>query len=580
MPASSSTPLPCDTLLAARQEAFERAWLAAATGGPPPCWADFLPPPGVPCSSAFLLLLLQTDIEYRLCTGQTVLSADGYFRHPRFQAVGVSLTPAEQAELIRWEYAERWQQGQRARRQEYVERFPLLADALADLIPRWNCSTCKRTGIPLADETAETVTCPSCGTTLPVAAVFATAQLDTPATGAAPQDHGVYELLERVGEGGMGEVYRTRDPRMGRDLAIKVIKVERCGQVAGERRIEREGRVAGSWLTVGLAAAVLAGVLLAAGGGFWLQHKEAQRQAEVAQRAAELRQGVEDDLKTAAALRDQARWTTARQVLEHVGERLGETGPADLRQRQEHMAAEVDLLEQFEAARVRSVTRVDGKSDRAGADQIYTAAFRTVGVAPEEETSPALAESLRQSPVKEQIVAALDDWAMQRLAQKAPVGAARLLRLAGQIDPDPWRNRFRDVKVWQDRTALEELIREAQERLTRSDDQAPELSPQFLVALGTAAVVNHCDPIPLWLAAQQRYPDDFWLALSLAWAFWQSKQYDQWITYSRAALALRPDKPVAWNTLGAGLADQGRLQEATAAFQTAIRLDPNYANSH
>ena len=33
---------------------------------------------------------------------------------------------------------------------------------------------------------------------------------------------GPYEIAERIGAGGMGEVYRAADPRMGRDVAIKV----------------------------------------------------------------------------------------------------------------------------------------------------------------------------------------------------------------------------------------------------------------------------------------------------------------------------------------------------------------------
>src|ERR1700674_1992652 len=33
---------------------------------------------------------------------------------------------------------------------------------------------------------------------------------------------GPYEILASIGTGGMGEVYRAHDPRMGRDVAIKV----------------------------------------------------------------------------------------------------------------------------------------------------------------------------------------------------------------------------------------------------------------------------------------------------------------------------------------------------------------------
>src|SRR5215510_7432572 len=57
---------------------------------------------------------------------------------------------------------------------------------------------------------------------------------------AAGEKLGPYEIIELIGKGGMGEVYRARDPRLGRDVAIKV-SVERFTE-----RFEREARVAAS----------------------------------------------------------------------------------------------------------------------------------------------------------------------------------------------------------------------------------------------------------------------------------------------------------------------------------------------
>ncbi len=61
-----------------------------------------------------------------------------------------------------------------------------------------------------------------------------------------PNRVGPYELLEPLGRGGMGEVYRASDPRLGRAVAVKLIRAEAFQEGERRRRFEREARAASS----------------------------------------------------------------------------------------------------------------------------------------------------------------------------------------------------------------------------------------------------------------------------------------------------------------------------------------------
>ncbi|MGE5206782.1 MAG: serine/threonine-protein kinase, partial [Chlamydiota bacterium] len=65
---------------------------------------------------------------------------------------------------------------------------------------------------------------------------------------------GPYQLLSSIGAGGMGEVYRARDPRLGREVAIKILPPQFSADADRLRRFEQEARAAAALNHPGILA--------------------------------------------------------------------------------------------------------------------------------------------------------------------------------------------------------------------------------------------------------------------------------------------------------------------------------------
>jgi len=65
---------------------------------------------------------------------------------------------------------------------------------------------------------------------------------------------GHYRIVSKIGEGGMGAVYRATDTKLNRDVAIKVLPPAFAEDAACMQRFEREAQVLASWNHPNIAA--------------------------------------------------------------------------------------------------------------------------------------------------------------------------------------------------------------------------------------------------------------------------------------------------------------------------------------
>ena len=54
---------------------------------------------------------------------------------------------------------------------------------------------------------------------------------------------GHYRIVEKIGEGGLGEVYRAHDERLDRDVALKVLPAGTLADESARKRFRREALI-------------------------------------------------------------------------------------------------------------------------------------------------------------------------------------------------------------------------------------------------------------------------------------------------------------------------------------------------
>jgi serine/threonine protein kinase len=70
----------------------------------------------------------------------------------------------------------------------------------------------------------------------------------------AGQKIGAYEIVAKLGAGGMGDVYRARDTELARDVAIKVLTPLVAGDPGHIARFQREAQLLAAFNHPNIAA--------------------------------------------------------------------------------------------------------------------------------------------------------------------------------------------------------------------------------------------------------------------------------------------------------------------------------------
>jgi serine/threonine protein kinase/Flp pilus assembly protein TadD len=311
-----------------------------------------------------------------------------------------------------------------------------------------------------------------------------------------------------------------------------------------------------------VSGVLLALTVLACTVGYFLHERQTRRiEAESEQRHA-----IETALEKASGLRQKGHWAEARLVLEQARDRLGEKGPADLIRQLRQGSDDLDLVDRLESARLRRWDHVKGRLDRRTWELNYAAALREAGLGEEGENPETVAARMRCSSIREEVVAALDDWS---LWANDPKRRAWLTEVARRTDPDAWRDRFRDAKVRRDWAASQALATE----LMCDQELLAQQKPSIVITLADTLPAAKADPVPLLVAAHALHPDDFWLNFKLGNAMMKASKFHQAVGYLRAALALRPRLGVVHHNLGTALSYTKHLEEAIREYRAAIALD-------
>ncbi len=274
-------------------------------------------------------------------------------------------------------------------------------------------------------------------------------------------------------------------------------------------------------------------------------------------------------LPLAQSLRTQYKFEAADQALTGAEKLIAGGGLDDLGNAVARARADLEFVRDLDRIRMQRLTWVlgpdgKGKMNTASAPPAYRVAFASRGFEFHHHDPNALADRLKNSPIKKQIIAAIDDWAFNPTETDVAL-IERLLTVARLADPDPWNDRFRNIDI---RANHEQLFWLSTQALRR------EIAPESLATLSEIMAEAHLDPTRMLNAALIQSPTSFPVALALGEWYIHERDGARAAAAFQTALSLRPDDPYLLANLGFAYTAQNRNEDALAAFERSALLQP------
>jgi tetratricopeptide (TPR) repeat protein len=257
-------------------------------------------------------------------------------------------------------------------------------------------------------------------------------------------------------------------------------------------------------------------------------------------------------------------------------------------------ADDLNLLRRLEDARTEAsmASRHDQAKyalvqDTRKARDMYREAFLAAGVDVLGGDAEAVATALRERSARADIAGMLVHWGT---IEEDPATRARIEEVIPLIDPGvgQFAARTRRVqaeidKSWPLRDTGPEGAHRwaavvADSRKLSADAERANLPPALMSSIADGVLSD--DGERILRLTLIKHPGDLWLNLDLCRKLSNSGRASEAVGFGRAAVAVRPQSPHAWETLGSALRNCQSFHDAVAAYRRAVALRPDSAWYH